>query len=283
MSPAIIVMPIIRRLAFVVHDGKPGATELAQRLIDRARQHSVEVQKSMALKVPSGFLENQDACVVVGGDGTLLSVVQEAVRAQVPIIGINRGSLGFLTTFTAEDAEAGIESLLEGRFRVDKREVLECRAGENVGIALNEVLIREEVPSRIAHLEVHADGELVTNYFCDGLIFSTPTGSTAYNLSAGGPLLHPHVDAVALTPICPHTLSNRTVIFPNTVRLRVTNSANGDSALLVALDGHSNQFACGADPVEIGLAPVRLRLAVPMDYEHFRVVRTKLKWSGGVR
>jgi len=276
-------MPIIRRLAFVVHDGKSGATELAQRLIDHARRRSVEAQMISSMTVPSGFLDRQDACVVVGGDGTLLSVVQEAVRAQVPIIGINRGSLGFLTTFTAEEAEAGFEALLEGKFRVDERVVLECRAGDDVGVALNEVLIREEVPSRIAHLEVHANDELVTNFFCDGLIFSTPTGSTAYNLSADGPLLHPHVDAVALTPICPHTLSNRTVIFPNAVRLRVTNRAEGDSALLVALDGHSNQFACRSGPIEIALAPVRLRLAVPMDYEHFRVVRSKLKWSGGVR
>jgi len=276
-------MPAIRRLVFVVHDGKPGATELTQRLVRRAHEYGVETQVSSSMTVPPGFLDHRDACVVVGGDGTLLSVVQEAVRAQVPIIGINRGSLGFLTTFTAEEAEAGFKSILDGNYRIDERVVLECRAGDNVGVALNEVLIREEVPSRIAHLEVHADDELITNFFCDGLILSTPTGSTAYNLSAGGPLLHPHVDAVALTPICPHTLSNRTVIFPNTVRLRVNNRGTDDSVLLVALDGHSNQFACGAGPIEIGLAPVRLQLAVPVDYEHFRVVRTKLKWSGGVR
>ena len=140
---------------------------------------------------------------------------------------------------------------------------------------MNDVLIKDEMASRLARLEVFADDELVTDFFCDGLIFSTPTGSTAYNLSAGGPLVHPHAEAIALTPICPHTLSNRTVIFQDDVRLRVKNCVR-DSVLLLALDGHSNRLVCRRGEIEIGLASARLQLAVPVGYEHFRVVRSKL-------
>lgn len=276
-------MPSAQHIAFVVNDGKPGAAGLTQRLVERARQRNVSVKLVTSFPVPAGFLEQANACFVVGGDGTLLGVVRDAIHAQVPVIGINRGSLGFLTTFTSEEAEEQFDGLLDGNYRIDERAVLECRADANVGYALNDVLVRDEVPSRIARLEVHADDQLVSDFFCDGLIFSTPTGSTAYNLSAGGPLVHPYVDAVTLTPICPHTLSNRTVIFPDEVALRVTNRSEDESSMVVAVDGHSNQFACRSGVVEIKLAAVRLQLAVPMDYDHFRVVRTKLKWSGGVR
>ena len=121
-----------------------------------------------------------------------------------------------------------------------------------------------------------ADGELVTDYTCDGLIFSTPTGSTAYNLSAGGPIMHPAAGVIAMTPICPHTLSNRSIIFRENVRLRVFNRSP-TARLLVAMDGQRNLQVGAQSPVEISVAQLRL----PADYSHFSVVRTKLKWSGG--
>lgn len=275
-------MAAIRRLAFVVNNQKSGAAELAETLEAVCRRRGVATKSTTTFPIAERFLDETDACCVIGGDGTLLSVVQEAARAQVPIIGVNRGSLGFLTTFTREEVEAGFPAVLDGAFRLEQRALLECRTSRGTSVALNDVLIKEQAPSRIAHLEVQADGELVTDFFCDGLIFSTPTGSTAYNLSAGGPLIHPGVRAIALTPICPHTLSNRTVIFQDTVRLRVENCLP-DSCLLVAVDGHSNQIVCESGPIEIALSETRLALAVPADYEHFRVVRTKLKWTGGVR
>ncbi|RME70534.1 MAG: NAD(+)/NADH kinase [Verrucomicrobia bacterium] len=219
---------------------------------------------------------------MIGGDGTLLSVVNEAARTQVPVVGINRGSLGFLTTFTSEQVESSFGSILDGGFRIDSRSLLECRMHSGSGYALNEVLIKDSEQSRIAHLEVHADAELVAGFFCDGLILCTPTGSTAYNLSAGGPLVHPRVDAIGLTPICPHTLSNRTVMLPGDVEIRVENLQKG-AALFVALDGHSNQYLCQEGPVRVRVADRKLLLATPVDYEHFRIVRTKLKWSGGTR
>ena len=142
------------------------------------------------------------------------------------------------------------------------------------------MLIKDAINSRLVRLEVVADGKLVTDYTCDGLIFSTPTGSTAYNLSAGGPIIHPSAAVIAMTPICPHTLSNRSIIFRENVRLRVYNLSPG-SRLLVAMDGQRNLKVGTRSPVEITIAKRRLQLAQRADYTHFSVVRAKLKWSGG--
>jgi NAD+ kinase len=274
-------MSAIRHLALVVNESKSGASDLAEMVSKTCARKSVTVKNATSFPIEEGFFDGLDACCVIGGDGTLLHAAKEATRAQVPIIGVNRGSLGFLTTFAPEDVESGFDAVLDGGFRIDYRNILECRTDQGIGYALNEVLIRSEVPSRITHIRVFADDELVTRYSCDGLIFSTPTGSTAYNISAGGPLIHPRVAAVALTPICPHTLSNRTVIFPDDVRLRVENCSPEDS-LLVAVDGDRGKIPFEGGQIHIRLAGERLPLAVPLDYEHFRVVRTKLKWSGGV-
>jgi len=273
-------MPPLRQIAFVVNSDKAGASELAGELMDIARDAGVRVRRTAGLPLRRGYLKGCDACCVVGGDGTLLGVAEEAARLQVPIIGVNRGSLGFLTTFSTEEARACFPELLRGSFRLDRRAMLACSTGRaRQDLALNDVLIKNEKNSRLVRLEVWADGQLVNDYQCDGLIFSTPTGSTAYNLSAGGPIVHPAARVIALTPICPHTLSNRTVIFRDSVQLRVVNRSA--DRLLVALDGQRNlQFGTEA-PVKITLARQRLPLAQRADYAHFSVVRTKLNWGGG--
>lgn len=271
----------IRQLAFVVNENKDGAPALARELIALARARGVKLKQTTRFPLPAGFLKGFDACCVIGGDGTLLGVARESAREQVPIIGVNRGSLGFLTTFSADEARAQFTELLDGDFRIDHRAMLDCSTGGGVhDLALNDVLLKDEINSRLVRLEVFADGELVTDYTCDGLIFSTPTGSTAYNLSAGGPILHPTAGVIAMTPICPHTLSNRSIIFRENVKLRVFNRS-ADSRLLVAMDGQRNLKVSARSPVEISMAKLRLPLAQRADYSHFSVVRTKLKWSGG--
>ena len=274
-------MTPIRKLAFVVNETKDGAPELARELSAIARNHRVEFDLTSSFPLPEGYLKGFDACCVIGGDGTLLGVAHEAAREQVPIIGVNRGSLGFLTTFSADEARSQFSELLGGGFRIDYRAMLDCSTGAGThDFALNDVLLKDEVNSRLVRLEVFADDELITDYTCDGLIFSTPTGSTAYNLSAGGPIVHPGAGVIAMTPICPHTLSNRSIIFRESVRLRVYNRSD-DSRLLVAMDGQRNLKVSASSPVEITVAAVRLPLAQRADYSHFAVVRTKLKWSGG--
>lgn len=275
-------MKPIRQLVFVVNRRKEGAPELARELAAIARQAGIRFKQTARYPLPRGFLDGYDACCVIGGDGTLLGVARESARAGVPIIGVNRGSLGFLTTFSADEARAHFAELLEGGLKVDQRTMLDCATGSGGhGLALNDVLLKDEVNSRLVRLEVFADGELVTDYLCDGLIFSTPTGSTAYNLSAGGPILHPSAGVIAMTPICPHTLSNRAIIFRDTVRLRVFNRSSR-SRLLVALDGQRNLRVTDQSPVEISVSTLRLPLAQRADYSHFSVVRKKLQWSGGL-
>jgi NAD+ kinase len=274
-------MKSIRKLAFVVNEEKEGAPALARELAAIARANGIAFKQTTRYPLPAGYLKGFDACCVIGGDGTLLGVARESAREQVPIIGVNRGSLGFLTTFSADEARAHFTELLAGNFRIDHRAMLDCSTGTGVhDLALNDVLLKDEINSRLVRLEVFADGELVTDYTCDGLIFSTPTGSTAYNLSAGGPILHPSAGVIAMTPICPHTLSNRSIIFREGVKLQIYNRSD-DSRLLVAMDGQRNLKVSAQSPVEIKMAKLRLPLAQRADYSHFAVVRTKLKWSGG--
>ncbi len=274
-------MKPIRSLAFVINAGKPGAVELARVLVAAAREKGVKLKQTSRFPLPRGYLRGCDACCVIGGDGTLLGAVREAAINGVPIIGVNRGSLGFLTTFSPEEARLEFGDLLKGTFHVDRRAMLECSVASGPpGLALNDVVIKDLLSTRLVHLEVFADGELVTDYLCDGLIFSTATGSTAYNLSAGGPIVHPAADVVAMTPICPHTLTNRSIIFRDTVKLRVHNRTVG-TKVLVCIDGHGELRASTDDAIDISIAKLRLPLAQQRGYSHFSVVRTKLKWSGG--
>jgi NAD+ kinase len=207
--------------------------------------------------------------------------VRGAARQGIPIIGVNQGGLGFLTTFSADEARSQFASLLTGDYRIAERALLDCKTGpRHRDIALNDVLIKNATNSRLVRLEVFANGKLVTDYYCDGVIFSTPTGSTAYNLAAGGPIIHPGAGVIAMTPICPHTLSNRTIIFRDDVRLSVYNRSD-DSRLLVAMDGQRDLVMSEGSPIEITVSPLTLSLVQRRDYSHFEVMRAKLKWSGG--
>lgn len=276
-------MTPLRSIAFVVNAQKSGAPEIADDLMAIANAAGVSTKAIHGFPIPHDALAGQDACCVIGGDGTLLGIAPAAAKAGIPIIGVNRGSLGFLTTFSAEEARQDFAAILSGDYNIAERALLDCStAPDQHDLALNDVLIKDEKHSRLIELSVYANDEFVTNYTCDGLIFSTPAGSTAYNLSAGGPLIHPDAEVIALTPICPHTLSNRSIIFRQDVKLRITQPQE-NSCALVAVDGQRNLRICEGGQVEITVASPRLKLIHRAAYEHFSVVRTKLKWSGGVK
>jgi NAD+ kinase len=275
-------MTPLRSIAFVVNAQKSGAAEIANDLMRRTREAGAEARETKDFPVPAAYLKDCDACCVIGGDGTLLGIAPAAAQAGIPIIGVNRGSLGFLTTFSAEEAREHFASLLAGKFETAARSLIDCSTKpDQHDLALNDVVIKDENPSGLVHLSVHADGEFIANYSCDGLIFSTPTGSTAYNLSAGGPLIHPNAGVIALTPICPHTLSNRSIIFQQDVKLKIA-PQSADTRLLVAVDGQRNIRICEGGTIDITVASKRLQLVQKSGFEPFDVVRTKLKWSGGV-
>ncbi len=273
-------MEKIRTLTFVVNDAKPGAAELAGKLDQLAQDAGVQTRSTIHHPIEDEALAGQDACCVIGGDGTLLGVVPQAVRLGVPVLGVRMGNLGFLATFSPEEALEKFVPLLEGAYQIENRCLLECSCpGNEPAVALNDIVIKGEDASRLVSLKVRAGGQLVTEYFCDGLIVSSPTGSTAYNLSAGGPLLHPDAKVVAMTPICPHTLGNRSVVLPGSTRLEVDWKQSGAHPQ-VKVDGYLTLRPAGNGEAPISISPAEKQLALLQSpgHSHFAVVRSRLNW-----
>lgn len=222
--------------------------------------------------------------VVLGGDGTILRVARELEDHPTPIFGINTGTLGFLTGARCEELESALEGVFAGRYQMSERQTLATvveRGGHVLSCprALNDVVISRGTFSRIVRLELQLDGELLTEYVCDGMIFATATGSTAYSLSAGGPILLPQTRAFVVTPICAHALSNRPIVAgrDSVVRGRVVNAAG---ELLLTVDGQVQQRLQVGDVVVVRRSGHVVRLVTPQGHSFFEVLRQKLKWSG---
>lgn len=275
-------MEPVRKLVVVVNAKKPGLEELGREFYARAKAAGREVSIVTAYPIPHASLRGADACCVIGGDGTLLSVAAEAAAEGVRVFGVNMGKLGFLAMFNVKEAREFFDGFLAGEFRTSERSLLECRsAGGQVVWALNDIVINTNT-SRVARLRVVADsGKLVNVYNADGLVIATPTGSTAYNLSSGGPLIHPRTPVMALTPICPHTLSNRSLVVGEGTPLYVS-AEETSSSVRVTADGTEVFWdePVNGMPVEIVLAQKRLQLVLRPGYTYFELVRKKLGWSG---
>jgi NAD+ kinase len=268
----------LKSIAFIVNRSKSGAEAIAAELCGQAVSEGLETRTAPHHPVPDGFLDEMDACCVIGGDGTLLGVVSPAVRQQVPVLGVNLGKLGFMASLSEEDAQSKFKTLLAGDYRIDRRTVLSCTAASgDHALALNDIVIKHSSLGLVS-IEVLSNRMEVNEYNCDGLIFSTPTGSTAYNLSAGGPIIHPAAQVIALTPICPHTLSNRSVIFDEHTHLTVIPRHNPDS-LRIVIDGQRKFESSVEFPLEICVAEQQFLLIQQGDYAHFRLVRNKLLWG----
>jgi NAD+ kinase len=224
--------------------------------------------------------------VVLGGDGTLLQAVNEGSFPAPHILGINSGTLGFLTGAGPEDFESVLEEAVSGTAIVSERSLLSVevlRDGVSFwnGRALNEVVVSRGERSRVIRLEVEIDGVMLTEYNADGLIVATPTGSTAYSLSAGGPLLAPDSGVFVITPICPHVLTNRSVIVNERSRIMVRPS-EGQLGICLTLDGRNPLVLEAGDVTQIRRSRQALRLVFPSRLPFFEVLRQKLKWSGKV-
>src|SRR6202521_5311149 len=224
-----------------------------------------------------------DLLIVLGGDGTLFSAARLAAKQEVPILAVNLGGLGFLTTVSQDELYSILEEIFSGKHRVSERVMLESeivRAGAVVRrqIALNDAVLNKAALARIMDLELRVDGEYVTTYKADGLILSTPTGSTAYSLAAGGPIVYPIVAAFVITPICPHTLTNRPLVIPDTMRIEVGFSA-GDSPIYLTLDGQVGVELVRGDHIVVKKAPEKLYLVRPARKTYYEILRNKLKWG----
>ncbi len=225
---------------------------------------------------------HSDLIVVLGGDGTLLSMARLVGDAGVPLLGVNLGGLGFLTATTLDEMLAALEAVFAGQMVLDDRMLLAARivrSGKRVAeyVALNDVVVTKSAMSRLISLSVAIDGQVAIAYRADGLIVSTPTGSTAYSLSAGGPILFPTMDAVVLTPICSHSLTNRPIVLPASQRIEITLVTDQD--VMLSVDGQVGVALGERDTVEVGQSGARTRLVRLAQRHFFSVLRTKLKWG----
>jgi NAD+ kinase len=227
--------------------------------------------------------DGAELVIVLGGDGTLLSAARAAGGRDVPLFAVNLGNLGFLTSIKVDELYPQLERALRGDFRLSLRRMLHgelWRAGTCIGTyeALNDVALAKAEIARMIELEVHVDGHFMCVYRADGLVISTPTGSTAYSLSAGGPIIFPTVEALCLTPICPHTLSHRPIILPDEAVIEVT--ARGSNTTYLTVDGQVGEMLEPSDKIVCRLSNRAIRLIAPPDKSFFDVLREKLEWGG---
>jgi NAD+ kinase len=234
----------------------------------------------------TGLASNVDMVLVLGGDGTLLGVADRIgeARSRIPILGVNFGGLGFLTEVTLSEVYPSLEAALAGHARIEERMMLHARTtrgGQPLEqqIALNDAVISKGARAHMIDLSVWVGEEFVTRAKADGLIIATPTGSTAYSLAAGGPIVQPNVDALLLTLIAPHTLTNRPIVIPSHVTVRVKPTMEERDELFVTFDGQIGFQLEPNDEVEVSCADVPLRLIKPSTRSYFEVLRTKLKWG----
>ncbi len=223
--------------------------------------------------------------VVLGGDGTLLGAARRVGRYGVPLLGVNLGGLGFLTGIPFDRLYPVIEMMVDGRLEVESRVMLETKVFRDDSEVcrfqvLNDVVINKRTLARIIDLEVTLNNEFLTTYRADGLIIATPTGSTAYNLSAGGPILYPTMETLILTPICPFTLSNRPIIIPDTSVIDIQMGKESEETVVLTFDGQVGFDLYFGDKVLIRKSEEKIKLLKPPDHSHFKILRTKLMWGG---
>jgi len=257
------------------------------------RRHEIHLSESSAAALGGGqaghpvaaLVQRVDLVVVVGGDGTMLVAARAAAAAHVPVLGINLGRLGFLTDISPDRATETLARILDGEYVEDPRCLLSAQIGE-VGVpriqqtALNDVVLQKWNTARLIEFETYIDGRFVNAQRSDGLIVATPTGSTAYALSGGGPLLHPALDALVLVPICPHALSNRPLVVAGDSVVEVVVSGHTDPAFVqISCDGQETVGLRRGERVRIAKHACGLRLIHPAGHDHYRLLRAKLGWS----
>ncbi len=235
------------------------------------------------MPVDDEAFQGADLIVVLGGDGTMISTARLIGKKEVLVLGINYGSLGYLTDFRFEEMFPALNDILAGSYEIDRREMLEAelvRDGQKLeaGRVLNDIVINKSALARIIEIEVRLNGLFVNSFRADGLIVCTPTGSTAYNLSAGGPIIFPSMNAVVLTPICPFTLTNRPIVVPDSAEIEL-NLKDENEGVFLTFDGQTGHRMKAGDRVVIRKSETTFNLVQPANRNYFDVLRDKLKWG----
>jgi NAD+ kinase len=284
-------MPTIRTVGIVSKPNSAAAANIVPALMEwlRGRGMAIRIDEQTALyagvpgiprdEVPEGC----DLVIVLGGDGTLLAAARAIGRRETPLFPVNVGSLGFLTAITIDELYPELERAFRGEHRIAKRKLLATevvRGGQVVAAyeALNDAVLTKAAIARMIDLDAHVDEQFVCAYKADGLIVSTPTGSTAYSLSAGGPIIFPSVPAICITPICPHMLTNRPVLVPETSVIRIISRTPGESVFLT-IDGQVGNPIREGDTLVCRSSDYALLLVRPPHMMFFDVLRQKLKWG----
>jgi NAD+ kinase len=284
-------MPAIRTVGIISKPGVPAAVALVPKLVTWLHNRGIAVRLDEQTALYSGVAglpreqvpEGCDMLVVLGGDGTLLSAARAIGKREIPLFAVNLGGLGFLTAITVDELYPELQRAFCSEHRITRRKLLNVevvRAGEVVAAyeALNDAVLSKASIARMIDLDAYVDDQFVCAYKADGLIVSTPTGSTAYSLSAGGPIITPSVPAICLTPICPHMLTNRPVIVPETSVIRVISRGPDDSVYLT-IDGQVGNPIKESDALVCRSSRDALLLVRPPRMRFFDVLRSKLKWG----
>jgi NAD+ kinase len=290
--------PEIRRVGVLLKPHHPEAVRTICRLLEHLNargitlvavpcDHCAEIERvtghTLEVAEPEQIAASVDLIVVLGGDGTMISTARLLDNRSVPVLGINYGRLGYLTEVRVEEMTDALDAVLAGDYRLDSRLMLAAelwRGDEKLlrNRVLNDVVVSKSALARIIEIETKLDTQLVNVFRADGLIVSTPTGSTAYNLSAGGPIIYPSMNAVVITPICPHTLSNRPLVVPDTAEIEVTLKTPQEEVALT-LDGQVGFRLEAGDRVRITKSRTTFNLVQPLTRNYFEVLRGKLKWG----
>ena len=283
----------MKKIGIVSKPKKTEIREIVPQLVEWLRKRDIEVCID---KETGSILESTEKCltrnelpgkvdllVVLGGDGTLLAAARTLYRRDVPIFAVNLGDLGFLTVITRDELYPALEGVLSGNYRSERRVQIEgelVRADEVLSTfrALNDVVLNKGAIARIQDFEVYADGEFISNYKSDGLIVSTPTGSTAYSLAAGGPVVSPSVEAFIVTPICAHTLTNRPLVLRDSANIEIVVKSQREAAYLT-VDGQVGIATHSEDIIRVRKSDSYVELIQPPQRNYYEILRQKLKWG----
>ncbi len=281
----------MKKIGIICKPGRPEPREILKDLLPwlgrRGHDTLVDPESAAALGI-KGYARAEiaaaaDAMLVLGGDGTMLGVSRLVAERGVPILGVNLGSMGFITEVNREEIYEAVDTMLSGTCSVEERLMLSAgiiRDGERIAeyTVLNDVVVNKGALARIVDLDAFINGIYVTTFKADGLIISTPTGSTAYSLSAGGPILYPSLDSILVTPICSHTLTNRPIVLPDNFTIQVILRTLSEDVYLT-LDGQVGFSLRKDDVIEVNKSPHKTKLFIPCERDYFNILRSKLKWG----
>jgi len=283
----------MQTLGIMANAGKPAALEVAAQADAylRARGLAVRLQTRVAdglglpdRGLPDDGVADSEAVLVLGGDGTILATARLCAPRGTPMLPVHVGRFGFLTAVAPDALTAALDALLEGQFASEERMMLWCetrRAGtlQDSGLALNEIVVANGPLSRVLHLRMSIDGKYVTTYAADGIIVATPTGSTAYSLSAGGPLVHPRLQTLMVTPVCPHTLTSRALLIPPESEVTVFVERDPQDIVRVTIDGQLGFPLQAEDEIHVRRAPHSARFLSVGGADFYDKLQSKLRWG----